>query len=244
MVTLNVQTDIAEALKRLYKLEPRQMPFIVALAMNRTMREIKKDQRLEMAKAFDRPTPYTLNSMRTAAATKEKLEASIQPKDQGPSKALPSRYLPPQITGGRRTHKAFERALIAMGAMPSDLYAVPGKGAPLDGYGNIRGAYIRQILSYLQNGAGKGKRAQFFAITQQGKLPMGVYQRTGTMLRLVLAYVKQPSYRKRYDFYGVGERDTKRLLQVELRKAAEHAISTSKTNITASDISRAIGSLL
>lgn len=258
-LTVNVKTDIAEALARLSKLEPRQFPFIVALAMNRTMKVIKQDLRDEMAKVFDRPAPFTLNALATNAAKKESLEASVRLREFAGKGVPASKYLVPQIYAGPRKHKRFEIALIRAGVMPPDLFAVPGQSAPLDNYGNLRGSYITQILSYLKAFGEQGyvanrtarstarRKAQFFAVNPQNQrtagLPYGIYQRTGDNIKLVIAFVKQPTYRKRFDFYGVAEKDARKLLAVELQKAGEYAISTSRANITASDIARAIGSL-
>ncbi len=253
MITLDVKTDIAQALAKFAKLEPRQLPFIVSVAMNRTMRRIKDDERKEMARVFDRPTPFTLNSLATQVATKQKLEASIRLKDFAGKGVPASKYLAPEIYGGKRPYKRFERALAAAGLLPDGLYAVPAQGVVLDAYGNLKGSYLTRILSYLrassdptQNRATrqrrktKGKPQQFFAITDAShRLPMGIYERSGGRIHMVIAYVKAPTYTERFKFYQVGQETTSRYLVEELRIAAAQALATSRdAGFTLADINR------
>lgn len=246
MITLDVQTDIAQALKKFYALEPRQFPFIVSLAMNRTMQQIKKNEQQEISRAFDRPTPFTMNSLQITPATKDNLQASIGLRDFAGKGTPASKYLAPEIYGGDRRYKRFELALKSAGILPDGMFAVPGKGAALDQYGNMTASYITRILSYLraspdatQNRArrGKAKALQFFAVSRPNdrSLPLGIYERTGNTIRLVIAFVKQPLYRERFKFYDVAGQSTQQLLADELRKAAEYAISTSNTSLTLSD---------
>lgn len=256
-ITIDVKTDIAMALKKLNKLEPRQFPFIVALAMNRSMRSVKADLRVEMARVFDKPTAFTLNSMRVLAATKEKLESQVNPTQPGQVSGTPANsVLEAEIYGGKRALKSHERKLQQYGILPPGMYCVPGQDAPLDGYGNMRGSYISQMLAALINNPDsykapiskkrKGKPLEFFAVTpankqSNGRLPLGIYQRLSSKIKLVLVFVKQPQYKKRFDFYGLAERKAAEYLPDELQKASDYAISTSDTNITASDVARAIG---
>jgi hypothetical protein len=257
-LTIDVKTDIAEALKKLYKLDARQFPFVVALAMNRTMKMVKADLRTEMQRVFDKPTPFTLNSMRIIAATKDKLESQVNPSFASQTSGTPANsVLQAEIYGGKRALKSHERKLQQVGILPSGMYAVPGADAPKDAYGNVPGSYIAQMLTALINNPEsyqapmaarkrKGAPLVFFAVTQQnqranGRLPLGVYQRSGSKIKYVMVFVKAPTYRKRFDFYALAERKAAQYLPEQLQKAAEYAIATSNTNISASDVARAIG---
>lgn len=51
--------------------------------------------------------------------------------------------------GGDRRWKKMEGAFSRRGLIEPGYYAVPGAGAPLDQYGNIPAAFVRQLLSYL-----------------------------------------------------------------------------------------------
>src|SRR5690606_21355598 len=80
------------------------------------------------------------------------------------------------------------------GVLPSGMYAVPGKGAPLDAHGNVPSGIVRQVISQLQAGQEAGyvsnetertrKRRRrrgghdVFALKQKrGGLLPGIYQR-------------------------------------------------------------------
>lgn len=246
MLQLDITTDIDKALKQFYVLEPRQFPFIVSFAMNKTMRYVKDDIRAEMQKVFDRPKAFTLNSLRTEIAKKDNLVALIQFRDFAGKGTPASKYLAPEIYGGGRSYKGFEKQLQRNGILPAGLYAVPAKGAPLDQYGGISGSVIVKILSYLKafgevgytanKKPGARKAQQFFAISSPDQgLPMGIYQRKGKGIQMIFAFVKQPKYTKRLRFFEVSEATTRRHLERELVKAADYAISTSKSNLKLTD---------
>lgn len=247
MIEVNVQTNIAETLKKFYRLEPRQFPFIVSLALNRTAKAIKENEKKEIVKVFDRPVPFTVNSLQGLPATKENLEVSIRLRDFAGKGVPASKYLAPEIYGGARPAKRFELALRAAGILPADLFAVPASGAALDAYGNLPASYINRILSFLranrdatQNRTARSSRKkalQFFAVNAENprSLPLGIYERSPGKIRLVIAFVKQPKYTPRFKFYDVAQRDTDALLARELEKAADYAIRTSNTTLKLSD---------
>ena len=159
MIKLDIKLDTKGIERKLNDLVRKQLPFATAQAVNDVARQAKADVREAMGKAFDRPTSRTLNSVKVEFATKEKPEARVW-IDAEPNKGTaPAKYLEPQILGGARNHKRFERALQAKGLMPSGTFAVPGSAAPLDSYGNIPGSFIVQLLSYFQSFGEQGYRA-------------------------------------------------------------------------------------
>lgn len=262
MITLDVKTDIAEALKKFAKLEPRQFPFIVSLAMNRTMRVVKQIERDQMTKQLDRPTPYTLNALQTDIATKQKLEASISLKAFAGKGVAAAKYLAPNIYGGGRSYKGLERALQRAGALPMGMYAVPAKNLALDQNGNIPRGLIVKIISelggfaeggYMANRTARSaKRKRGFLINffvvkpgepaNQRGMPPGVYQRNGNWSKMVIAFVKAPTYSKRYTFYETAESQARTLLPAALKNAAEQALATSRdATFTLADLNRILG---
>lgn len=254
MIEVNVQTNIAETLKKFYRLEPRQFPFIVSLALNRTAKQINENEKKEIAKVFDRPVPFTLNSLQGVPATKERLEVSVKLRDFA-GKGIPaSKYLAPEIYGGARPAKRFELALRAAGILPADMFAVPASGAALDAYGNMPASYINRILSYLRANRDvtqnrtkrttRKKALQFFAITAPNTrgLPLGIYERSPGKISMVIAFVKQPQYAPRFKFYDVAQQNTEAILARELEKAAEYAINTSNTTLRLEDFTSLLNS--
>lgn len=192
----------------------KRLLFATALTLTRVTGRVKAAEQLELRRSLDRPTPWTLNSLFLEKATPERLTARVWLKDErAVSTGTPaSRYLTPQIEGGKRTLKSFELALQRAGHMPTGTYAVPGEGAKLDGYGNPSLQQILQILSQLQvqlvlgydrslpkgtdkRTLSKRRRAfgraggQFVAFRDGwGKLPPGIYLATGRDFGARLGY--------------------------------------------------------
>jgi hypothetical protein len=123
-----------------------QIPFALAKALTNTIQDVKEAEIAEMRKAFNAPTPYTLRSLYVRTATKARQEASTW------LKSYPGRphYLQPQIEGGGRPLKRFERRMEMLGYMRGDQRAVPTRNVSLDAYGNMSRGQIVKILSQLR----------------------------------------------------------------------------------------------
>lgn len=224
---LTFQTNFPETALRAEGLA-RKVPWVTARTLTLTAKDVQRELKAEMSRAFDRPTPYTLNSTFMKAATKTRLEARVWLKDNPFGKGTPAdRYLAPQVYGGQRRHKGMERALIAAGVMRPGQYAVPAAGAQLDAYGNVKRSQIVQILSQLkvQQRAGYESRASgstasrravrrqgvtYFAISTATRgLQPGIYLKRrfamGSAIRPVFVFVGAPQYSKRLRFFEVGE---------------------------------------
>jgi len=224
-----------------------QIPFATSLAINRTADLVRKAIVAEMKKVFDKPTPFTLNSLYVSPSTKNKLEAVVWLKDEyavGNQGTPATKYLGPEIFGGVRNAKAHERRLRDKGLLGSSLFAVPAQGAEglLNRYGNINGGLIKQMMSSLQinrdigyqsnetakSRKRKPKRARYFVLG--GETPLGIASRpTGGELQPVLWFVKAPNYKPRLDFFGIGKRVIDEHLEKELVKAMQYAIKTARS---------------
>lgn len=200
---LSIKLDarqLDDAIAKMAGFSQRRMNAAIATALTRTARDAREAVRAELKRSIDRPTPYTINGLKFQSATAQRLEARIWYGNEWQGgKVGQGRYLYPQIEGGPRTLKRFEKALQAKGAMPYSMLAVPGPGAKLDQYGNVSRGQIVQILSQLgteltagysrtldRTKKGKVRAAygraggQYVAITtQRGKLKPGIYIATG-----------------------------------------------------------------
>lgn len=247
----------------------KQIPFALALGLNKIAAHVKSEEARTMRAVFDRPTPYTMNSLQTIAATKQRPVAFVYFKDKSGSfvgdeasvaqitaSIIPGRrhYLLPQVFGGSRAIKAFEARLRKAGAMGPGQYAIPGRGAKLDSYGNMSRGQIVQILAYfggfgevggvknttpegkakLKAGT-KGRRGvEYFALQKaHGGLKPGVYKRTftsfGAGIEQVLFFIdRPPNYRKLFDFYGVAQRTAAKVSSAYLLDAISTALATAK----------------
>ena len=227
-MAVHFRVESRDLMRNLQKLAAEDAPIVTAYALTKTAQDIKEAEVDTMKNVFDRPTKFTLNSLYLKPATKRDLVAEVYFKEGFGS--IPAwRYLGPQVEGGPRVHKAHEKRLIAAGHMRSDEFAVPGKGAKLDAYGNLSGSTIGRILSQVQAAGGSGydanatnsrrskakrKNAQYFVLRPGSNNPRanrdvapGIYYRTGIREMVpVIMFVKAPRYQKRYPFYETAQR--------------------------------------
>lgn len=225
MLSISFDLDIRTLKAEMPVWAQQRIPSITRNALNDTVEDARFAEIDKIKGVFDRPTLYTQRSPRFTKATKDNLVAEVYIEPHGTrSGRAPADYLRPEVEGGQRKHKAFEKALIGIGAMRSDEYAIPAIGQPRDAYGNLRGSILVRILSQLRafsqvgfnanettrsRARGKGKRAQarYFVPAGRrqergiGRLPRGVYERRGNTIRAVLIFVSgAPGYARRYDF--------------------------------------------
>jgi len=230
------RSGLDEAFAALERLQGNLPQKALADALNHTANTARINLRAEMLSVFDRPTPFTLNSIRILHAKGSRLEAALWVKDEkdGASKGFaPEDWVKPNVFGGERELKKSETMLRAKGILPNGRFIVPGKGARLDQYGNMSRGHMTQILSGLSayslsgssHNATDSKRsarkghAQAFYVAKRGKTPIGIMERRGENAVMVLAFVKQPQYRKRFDFSRVVSETSEREFETHLNKA-------------------------
>lgn len=152
-------------------------------AIDQTAKAIKKAIRKELRRVFDRPTPYTLNSLKVTLTKNHNMIASVWFKEPD---RMGQHYLVPQVDGGERELKGFERSI-------GQQQFIPGKAVKLNAYGNISTGQIRQIMSVLGLADRPGYQANVttksakrntkqrdyvYLPNRWGKLPPGIYRRT------------------------------------------------------------------
>lgn len=242
MITISVTADINRTLAFLRTNRYDQVPFATALALTRTAQKVKEAEVAAMGQVFDRPTAYTLNSLYVTPATKRNLQANVYFKDFSPKGVEAGKYLRPQIDGGARSQKRFERALVAKGLMSPGAYAVPGKQAPLDQYGNVPASFIVRILSDLQafgeqgyranrRGARKGaRRDNYFFVPRKGsQLRPGIYwHMPNHTLGVVFVFVSRVAYEKKFDFYGIGLKVQAAEFPIQFERAMQEALRSAR----------------
>ncbi|MHB1098523.1 MAG: hypothetical protein ACYCZR_03095 [Burkholderiales bacterium] len=252
MIEIRVMHTFPELKAWLAGIQFRQIPYATVLALNRTAARVQDAEVGEMRSVFDRPTPYTLSALRIRKASKANLTAYVEPKYMATKAISADKFLAPQILGGSRKQKRFERALIAVGAMPEGYVAVPGAGARLDAYGNMSRGQIVQILSYFRAFPESGYRANmteagrqsmargsrrsmgytYFAGRPGRNLPLGIWQRhefsMGQSIRPVLIFVKSTHYRVRLKFDELAKKTVDRNFEKDFEVAMEQAVATAR----------------
>lgn len=195
-VTLTASTkNLVKHAEAIGKLGDGVMRQVVSDALNDAGRTVQKAMREELRAVFDNPTRYIANSPKVAQATPANLQVLVVPTagraDGLPTKGGkvgvdPQQILQAQEFGGRRADKKSEVILRRMGWLPHGWQtAIPDDPFPgsVDAHGNLRGAFIQQVLSYLQafgnagsnQNMGADKRAQLqkYGVTGKSKRHLG-----------------------------------------------------------------------
>lgn len=227
---MRVDVDVEQLTRKLNAVEKRNLPFALSQALNRTAEQAQQAATAGM-KVFDRPVPFTTKSVFIRRTTKAQftsgLFAEVFLRDEATKGTPPVKYLEPEVKGGSRRVKRFERALRAEGIMGPNEWAVPSRALKLNQYGNVSAGMISSILSQLEASPDnlqnvtrrskqrlrkQGKRL-YFTPRPGSKLKPGVYVRTGRRpksggdprdVRPVLLFVSDaPTYRPRYQFFEI-----------------------------------------
>lgn len=257
MISINVDTSGLMRLKAEIEGKGKQARFATSQALNAAAYKAAQDTAKEMARVFDRPTPWVLKSVRYRKSTKTKLEASVDFDQWGNKTGVTvAQVLAAEITGGLRRRKRHEVALQRSGILPDGMAIVPGPGATIDRYGNMSGGQIVQIMSWFKSFGEQGYKANatdksrarlargskktgargfvYFVLRQpHGKLVPGIYQRfdfgaLGTSVKAVMFFVRIPQYRRRLDFYGLAERSALAEFKATFPKFLDQALSTAR----------------
>lgn len=203
---------------RFERLITHDIPAATTDALNWTSYNLREKLQEEIQSVFDRPTRFTVDSIEVLKATPNRTEAMVRLKDYS-SKAAPAAvWLAPQVYGGERRDKRSEKLLRDRGILPTGTYVAPGAGMKLDSMGNVGRGQMQKIISGLgasfdiyQRSTGSarsiGNRQRFF-VFRKGNQPLGIAERFGRgrdQVRIVLAFIRKPTYQQRFDFYGIGE---------------------------------------
>ncbi len=234
-----------DALAALAKLGDGLAPRALADALNHSANQARQALRTEMENIFEpKPTPWVLSSIRVLHAKPSAApEAALWVQDQaaGKNPFTAEDYLLPQVEGGERIKRRSEGYLRESGILPAGRFVVPAGGARLDAYGNIQKGHMMQILSGLKamklsgsdSAASESKRslrkgnALAFFVLKRGKTPIGIAERRGKNVVMVLAFVRQPQYRARFKFHDVVRRvaENDGQLEANIDKAIADALN-------------------
>ena len=158
---LNVEIRNQKAVQDvLAKLSGPQARVAYAKALNDAGFQMRREMQAALRSSFDRVTPWVEKSPKVFAATPDKLSVAVAPTIStnawfrgGKVGVDPQDVLQAQEFGGRRRDKKSEVVLRRSGWLPPGYQtAIPKDPFPgrEDGRGNIKGPFIRSVLSYLQ----------------------------------------------------------------------------------------------
>jgi hypothetical protein len=152
-LNISIRADVKRVQRSLSQLAEKQLPFAAAQACTALAKQVQTEERQALARVFDRPTPFTVNSVGVKAARKTQPEAVVFIKD------IAAAYLAPYEEGG--VHK-----LIGAGKT----WLNPKDKTLLNQYGNLSKTALTRLKHRGDTFIGTVK-------TKQGERIGGVWQR-------------------------------------------------------------------
>jgi hypothetical protein len=210
-------------------------------AQNKMAYELRIVEQAQMRADLDRPTPWSVNSLRYKKAGQSAVEG---PRTEGAAVYFETpwgfssglgadEWQGVQILGGAPAGpKRSEKRLQQLGWMPKAKVWVPAVGTRLDRYGNVPGSLISDMLSNLganpygnKSGTPGADYAKYVLVGDRGD-PEGVFRKVGGEWVPFLWFVEREKYQARYDFYGRADREISQrfpaILDYYVQKAIEH----------------------
>ena len=191
-----------------------------------------------MPKRFDRPTPWTVNSVRYAASSDQAVLFLAYDTSKGVSA---EKYLAAEVRGGARRNKRSEQALEQRGLLPAGMQVAPGRGDELDRFGNLRGGLVVQALAgvgamretgFAANATAKSRQrwqrkglahrrtgTPFFVGRSPESGTAGIYQIMGRhRVRAVMHFIAKPIYRERLPFDALAREFAAQIVPAQVRR--------------------------
>ncbi|KRG54107.1 hypothetical protein [Stenotrophomonas nitritireducens] len=252
MAQIRIGVDPENVLgRRLTELERNQLPFAARQATNQVAFEVREEWKRKASRVFDRPTPLTVNATMYRKATKQWPFAEVYIRDEAFKGTPPAKYLMAEVDGGQRRMKGFERLLQSRGLLSPSQFAVMGKGAAPNQFGNVPAGQVTKILSQLgaqrdhyqnQSDTSAGRRrntrkrargGEYFVLTRKrGRLAPGIYERIatpwGSAVRSIFIFTSDARYRPRYDILGMAEKTWQKLMPFYLGRELEKAMQSAR----------------
>lgn len=257
MIKVTIDTSGLLRLRAEIEGKAKQIPYATMRALNAAAYKAAQDTSKQIAKVFDKPTPWVLKSVRYTKAKKSNLEATVDFDFWGNKQGVTvAHVLRAEISGGQRRLKRHEIALQKAGILAPGQAIVPGPAAKFDQYGNMSAGQIVQIMAWFKSFGEVGFKAnmtdktraklargskkkgvrgfEYFALYKKhGKLIPGIYQRInfgawGTAVKPVMYFVPIPKYRQRLDFYGLAEKSARAEFAAQFPRMFEDAMRTAR----------------
>lgn len=217
MFDISFKSNVDAVSKRLTNFAYRQLPFAEAQAVTQLAKLAAQVEKTAMPTVFDKPTPFTVNSVAVQAARKDNPGARVYIRDKA------AEYLAPYEFGGVQF----------TGRKPGNLVPV---GATTNQYGNLPRGVMRRYLNrpdaYL--GTVKTARGDVYGLWQRpSKKPAktrragkgkGITSNTSGRLKLIVAIHQPVETTKRLRF---GER-------------AEHVVRSNFNRVFGAALAKAI----
>lgn len=229
---ISVKADVSKVVRRLNNIQKKQVPFAIARALTQTAKDGQKEVKRQMQIKLHNPTKYTLNSIFINPARKKgDTESSVNIKEFGGKGNAAFDYLKPQMDGGQRPLKRYERLLQMRGVLPSGHYTVPGAAANLDQHGNIKPSQISKMLSDVHAQLDKHQRTKSrkkkYYYLDLGHVK-GIFFGEGRRIRPFMIFVRSARYTVRFEFSKMVNGIAKSKFVPNFNRALRQALKTAR----------------
>lgn len=228
MFRYDIRSNIKQVKKQLDDFARNQVPFATAQAINAVAVKVQAAEREAMRTTFDRPTPFTVNSVAVRKARKVNPEATVYVKP------VAANYLAPYEDGGTQLPPGTSRAafnpkdpglLNKYGGLPRNTISrLRGKTGVF--VGTVKTAGGEEIDGVWQRPKRVTKAQRARAGKRKGapNTPRGNVGR----LKLLIRFTDPQPVKKQYPFEETAHEVIERNMLPEFEKAMAKAIATAK----------------
>jgi hypothetical protein len=248
MLAMRIDTSDFDKGLRVLAETPDMIRKAVVGALSDTVDDLYTRQELEMKSVFNKPSPYILRGLKKSYPGGREGQSSRARFGQGVLRAgtffeyskgsgSPEAIVKPHVFGGQRSRKASERRLQDRVALLGTQDTVQGRNYPRGSGGDINGARYSEMLAAVgalsetaRSAMPKGKQrdrknVSFFVIKREGA-PIGIAERRGKDIKIMLVNTKKKAvYKKRYDYFGVGQKQVAYSLPLHFNRIINRMIS-------------------
>lgn len=207
---ITLKTNIKEYQRGLSDLQKKELPFAYRIALNDTAKHAWRSVKGELNNAFEQPiAPWLKQGFEYVRVAKgeryiDQMKSQVLMQDQPQKNRPQKKILEPHIIGGSRAQKAAELTILG-----SNRFFYPGKFADRDRYGNLKPSQIGKAISDIgvsrvSDTNTKKAKKKYFLINKKNQRAIVMHRKSKKDRPLpFLVEGRPPTYRPRFDFYGV-----------------------------------------
>jgi hypothetical protein len=238
MLAMQVDTsDFQTKMRQLAQL-PDIIGKVVRASLSDTVDDLHTRQSMEMRQVFNNPTPYVMRGLRKRYPGGKYGQGVAKAGtyfEYFPVGKSPEDIIKPHVFGGSRPQKRSERKLNQIGYNVGG-YTIMGSEYPKNGSGDISGARYTQMLHQLgalsemarqsmPKNRQKDRKGTSYYVIKRGGVPIAIGERTGSSTRIMLVFAQNVQYQKKYDYFGVGEKQVEFSLPLHFNRILNRYIS-------------------
>lgn len=238
MLALQVETKDWDRKLKMLAETPEIIRKAVTGALSDTVDDLHTRQQLEMKQVFNNPTPYIMRGLKKRYPGGKMGQGVMKAGtyfEFFPVGKSPEDIVKPHVFGGNRQQKRSERRISGLGFNPGG-YTIMGGEYPKNNSGDIPGARYTQMLHQLgalsafarqsmPKNKQKDRKGTSYYVIRRGGIPIAIGERNGSSTRIMLVFARNVQYQKRYDYFGVGERQVAYSLPLHFNRIVQRYMS-------------------